>query len=361
MTQDGTFVLHFDINKTLYMRDTAGGKSTEDIVSEIIASSVYGEVDSHMKWVAVSVGPTPIPPDSKNLIDFKAYIDDVLFPYPKMEDGVTKEQQREKNQFVKDKRKVGLSTFTDAGKPGEQYRSYYHSLLSALAKPGIAGGYRVIVNSFFRLLVHLDNIKADFRIVFRTFGTDLEEIGEAMNEFCDGKHPDFPGIYMPQLRLNLPNDAGAFFRDGERQILVIGTLEKPKSMSVGAAFYESLNLPIIDNYKAMYTCIMDRLSTRYVAAYTDYYDWWAANNEASHAGKLLIVDPETLYPRHILFDDNINTHSMSEDRNIVDVRNIDGQHILIKDALRFIVQVDSLEAIRDSEYFIKELENALNR
>ncbi|KNC74976.1 hypothetical protein SARC_12489, partial [Sphaeroforma arctica JP610] len=235
-TMDFTLVLHVDINRTLLMSDKAGRKTTEDIISETVASCVYGRVDANGIWVAVSHEPFSTPPDEESLVDFKHYIDSIRFPYPPLSESVNKEEQREKNYAVKERRKAALKTFTSPGFPGEQYRDTYSRLLDTLRVQGRPGEYRTIVNSFFHLLVRLESTNVRYRLIFRTFGTDLDEVAVAMNEFCDGLNPDFPEVNLPHLKLHLPRDAGAFFRDGTNQYLVLGTLQKPVTMATGASF-----------------------------------------------------------------------------------------------------------------------------
>lgn len=49
------------------------------------------------------------------------------------------------------------------------------------------GSYHYIIPAFFDCIVELVARQVPFSIVFRTFGTDLGDIIEAFNEFCDGK------------------------------------------------------------------------------------------------------------------------------------------------------------------------------
>lgn len=53
-------------------------------------------------------------------------------------------------------------------------------------------GYYHIIPSFFKLVsyFHVNNI--DFRIIFRTFGCDIEKVKNEFNLYCEGKHPLFP-------------------------------------------------------------------------------------------------------------------------------------------------------------------------
>jgi hypothetical protein len=54
-------------------------------------------------------------------------------------------------------------------------------------------------------------------VVFRTFGSDIQDVIEEMNMFAEGRHPSYPGVYMDgrdgitDLRMS-PETSGAFIR-----------------------------------------------------------------------------------------------------------------------------------------------------
>ena len=54
-------------------------------------------------------------------------------------------------------------------------------------------GYYHLVPSFFKMLIHLKKQKQEFSVVFRTFGSDLENVVLEFNKFCQGEHPCFNG------------------------------------------------------------------------------------------------------------------------------------------------------------------------
>ena len=54
-----------------------------------------------------------------------------------------------------------------------------------------SGSYHIIP-SFFKLASYLHQLKIDFRIIFRTYGTDIDRVAEEYNLYCEGKHPVFP-------------------------------------------------------------------------------------------------------------------------------------------------------------------------
>ena len=61
-----------------------------------------------------------------------------------------------------------------------------------LLKPLFADGFVHILPSFFRLVTTLNDRGEDFRIVFRTFGVDIDRVCSEYNLFCEGNHPLSP-------------------------------------------------------------------------------------------------------------------------------------------------------------------------
>ena len=53
------------------------------------------------------------------------------------------------------------------------------------------GSYHIIP-SFFKLISYLHSEKINFRLIFRTFGVDIEKVAFEFNLYCEGKHPLFP-------------------------------------------------------------------------------------------------------------------------------------------------------------------------
>lgn len=57
-----------------------------------------------------------------------------------------------------------------------------------------------------------------FTLVFRTFGSDIQDVIEEINMFAEGQHPSYPGVYMDgrdgitDIRLAAPTSTGAFIR-----------------------------------------------------------------------------------------------------------------------------------------------------
>ena len=58
----------------------------------------------------------------------------------------------------------------------------------------------------------------DFTLVFRTFGTDIEEVVDEISMFAMGQHPDYPNVRMDgshgrtDLRMSIPSSSACFVR-----------------------------------------------------------------------------------------------------------------------------------------------------
>lgn len=58
----------------------------------------------------------------------------------------------------------------------------------------------------------------DFTLVFRTFGTDIEEVVDEISMFATGQHPDYPNVRMggsdgrTDLRMSIPGSSACFVR-----------------------------------------------------------------------------------------------------------------------------------------------------
>lgn len=90
----------------------------------------------------------------------------------------------------------------------------------ALLQPLFADGFVHILPSFFKLVTTLTERGGDFRVVFRTFGVDIDRVCCEYNLFCEGGHPlSPPGLRMDgsggsvDRRVRLP-DCGCTLQRG---------------------------------------------------------------------------------------------------------------------------------------------------
>lgn len=98
-----------------------------------------------------------------------------------------------------------------------------------------------IVPAFYRMLIYLRKERRSFKILFRTFGTDLEKITWEFNSFCEGSHPCFNGSNntpfikfngtdgTQDFRITKPEQQGLYYRfsnDIQDSKLVTGTFTR---------------------------------------------------------------------------------------------------------------------------------------
>ena len=241
-------VLVFDINKTILMDDKAGGKTSREVLNEILSDLAWGEEvlvenlqqrsnDGDTKWIPRSDLPlSPTPPKTQNknpnLMNYADYI------HKKYPDNLQMKGDKKALQTRKKLRDSLKGSFTNPGQPGdsEPYlhaleklqnglllstyikNGYTQSLNSILSESGLLkekiksknentnnsdeslidlSGLQVrLLPAFFCLLQQLANEKWSFSLQLRTFGTDLEDVLKEFNAFCLGRHPYYPGYSL---------------------------------------------------------------------------------------------------------------------------------------------------------------------
>ena len=108
-------------------------------------------------------------------------------------------------------------------------------------KEVFSNGFYHIVPSFFKTLIYLKKMKRDFAVVFRTFGSDLDNLIWEYNKFCTGEHPCFNGKNetplikfdgskgIRDMRIVEKVQKGLYYRSGEdisESQLILGTLNR---------------------------------------------------------------------------------------------------------------------------------------
>ncbi len=135
--------------------------------------------------------------------------------------------------------------YTESGCIGERFRPYFDILQETLridkaqspvpvplgpdtrdVDEPFHSGYYHILPSFFKMIEYLVSESTEFRILFRTFGTDIANVAREFNLFCEGRHPyhrsSLPHkldgsdpLYRRDLRLHLPQASGCLRRTGD--------------------------------------------------------------------------------------------------------------------------------------------------
>lgn len=175
---------------------------------------------------------------------------------------------------------------------------------------------RLLFPSFIHCLNTLEQLNIKATIVLRTFGHDLTAVTQAVER------------QLPKAK----------FVSGQ--------------MSKGKLLFEQ------HSYRSP-SAIRSTLNSHRWVAIQDDWAWWIANKLHRHCGKPLFVDLKDSRTHAIFFDDNIKTDPSSK-TNIVCAHNLKGEEITATCLeSRQLISVDTLEAIRDPNYFLKQIESSL--
>eukprot|EP00127_Corallochytrium_limacisporum_P005564 Clim_evm81s207 gene=Clim_evmTU81s207 len=371
MSTTAKLVLHLDVNKTIVMSDPAGGKTVETVCQELLAETCWGMVVSNgnavQKWEAVSSFPNQKPTGASEYADpikigsictYKMWIDS-QYPYPKYSSTQEKTMLMAGVKDAKQKRTALVTKFTSEGEPGDRYRPYFRRLMDSLTyKDGEEQRNFYVIEPFLHLLRYLDNTGVDYSVVLRTFGEDLPHVIRDLNVFGNGLHGRFKGVSLQKFReIDMVQDVGIFFRDGVDKygtVLIWGTLERNPDLDDGREFYQSQHgdKTMHDSFSGILKSINKHCDSKFCVGIQDYYDWWSANNEASGAGKLFIIDPSDTGRHHLFLDDNIRPDE--PEKSIVDIRHVDGHSIALDNVLnKYAIKIDPYEALVNDNYFIR--------
>lgn len=211
-------------------------------------------------------------------------------------------------------------------------------------------GCRGLIPAFFRFVedqLQDPERKDKFAIVFRTFGTDIPDIGKEWNMYCSGSHPyeqppaalgrlDGTGPSGLDLRLHMPASTAMIHRSGfSGDDLAVATVSGGEDGKGASEAPEPAMCYQLIGYRALDGWIRSRIESGHrCLAVRDCYRFWNDHGERSGAGKVVLVDarhwaaagagegaaggsaakPLELHP--VFFDDNI----LRRRAKIVDVR-----------------------------------------
>jgi hypothetical protein len=282
-------MLHFDINKTLIATDRAGGKSIENVLNGALASKYK------YRWDTTIAEP----------ISYEIYIREILLPGP------------EHDLELKERRKVYLTHFVDYLK--EQNHLLYPEVENiykiALEKLKNTGN---VFPSFYQLLKRLDQEKISYTLFLRSFGSEVFEIAEEINEGCGN-------IFM---------NSGSFI---EGKLVVADEIVGNDAPEIYEVLNRSSHMAIQDDWK-----------------------YWITGETANSFGKPFIIDQNDPSILGIFFDDNIDL-SNTEKNIIAPIDVSTGLLIPIEELAKRnqVVCVDTLNAILDDNYFVELVNQAL--
>lgn len=361
-------VLHFDVNRTVIMLDSATGKGVDEIVSGVVACGAWG---GGRPWELRH----PCPSATRPAPDLVSYVEHLEKEHPGRE-GIP-----ERVRLV--------ACFTEPGQPGARLRGDWERLSDLLRIPasvrgtpaaaacGLTGESLLLLPSFFEMVLELRRRRRSFTIVFRTFGTDLVAVSQEWNAFCEGRHPMYPAAPRfdgsdggGDYRVNLAagsDTCGTFYRGADGDALAVGTIAQPKGLPPGLEFYDSMEgVRVVRDapgeVSEMWRWLHARTAAPGALALRDYYPWWAAHGRRGEAGKRLLLNVAGCHRgplagrRHEMFFDD---HIAPTNAQIVDARYrlmparvpwtpyLYGTHLC---------RAEPLESIADPEFFVRKID-----
>lgn len=294
--------LHFDVNKTVIMDDAASKQPLIFSLQSILAENTKGRVEEG-QWRA----------DCNGDLTYADYTRD----YCERRDG---------------KKLRGI--FVEEGQPGAHLRPHLEKMLGKCER------FNYFADSFVSLVKWLRANEAafDWRMYFRTFGTDLPDVIKHWNALCDE-------LEMPDRKIVDEHHVGRFSRVSRSHSVLKFQNQTLSGMT-----------EILKHFH-------DESAKRATLALREDYEFWATNGEARDSGKLLLLDPSATNIISVFFDDNAHG---KDHKNILDVRSLgsDGQFVCLPDAEardKFFVYVDPEAAILDDEYYIKKVQSFVKK
>lgn len=387
-------IINLDINKTLMFGDLCKQESLESSVLALCAESSWGKISTDGQW-SLENNSFSFKQPNPHLISYGTYLKQ-LYPKKKIIEIPDKDKRVQYNQTIKTKIGSIIDNFVLPGNPGHSLHKHFEAIMGHLTIPSNVmkdisinpnyhdifkqiykkKNYHLLLSLFF-LMIKLMQQNRDFALVFRSFGQDIKNVMIEFNEFCKGNHPVFDGKNnFPKVKFDGTEGSknfllsyeqiGVVYRSSDKIediTVVMGTLERKKGLTQN--FFSEYNedilskkIKIINGGMQVYHYFLSNFKCNVRSfALSDSYFIWFENEERSLFGKPLLLDPYDKSIHQIFFDDNIN---QSDTFSIVDCRNIiTGKQILIKDSWnKYIVQVDTLSAVIDYNYFFKCIEVA---
>lgn len=283
-------ILHFDVNRTLIFSDVAQKQTPEDIIVNGLADRL------EYLWDDSLAHP----------VNYTNYVKYHLFPNPKRSKEIKQKQKEQTTRF--------LQFLQESGHP-----LYPHAqALFDRAKRALEGQSTLVFSSFYNLLGHLKNQNISYTLVFRTFGSDIRDVAEELNEemghgFLTDFHVLSQGVFSPK---------------------------------------DSLETDLYDYVK----------NARHHIAIQDDWTWWFNHGENYQYGKPFPIDLEDSSVCSLFFDDNASINRDHPEKNIVapfDISKNVGMSPEVLIAKKRLFPVDTLEALCNENYFIEIIDGII--
>lgn len=368
-------VLHFDINETILVGDEAGGDSPEACLNKMLAKSAFVLMDNVVRECEDQQPEASrrALKNTKNIKPTKWWDGTPLQArcmsptLPANPPPLYTEFSWPPNScpYYRTSFKHKAKSFTKHD--GAPYLSLYHqlddkcSLLRNQCRN--SGGFcehsstlHHILPAFFHTLNELKRQKKSFSLVFRTFGSDLPGIADALNLFARGEHPNFPNFRDKSLILTEQQMYRGRWRREAKEDEYEYYLQRWSKDEEIVASGDAEVLEILENQA--------------VSGVQDHYDFWDKHNNSPLAGKPIwarqTVSQIGGAPHHILFDDNI--HNDPTD-SIAAVRvkrgegkysSLSGEDILAMQGIH-LVRVPTVDPLLNQNWFLDRINEAEER
>ena len=340
ITKSKKYVIHFDVNKTIILSDSAHNNTLRASLNAIFADTCcYGKIIKHNNqsiWKAEMI--TTDESKADGLMLYGAFVREQL-PY----------NDPDVYTQIRKQRRMLLDTFTDDGKDGEMFQSELDNVYQKMVN-------RYFTKSFENFIHFMQKSGKEYSIVFRTFGMDLPAVIKRFNQFCQENG------YSELMVSDKSQQCCFVYNDGEL-CLIVGNIEMEHERILNGMtkenvknmdrlkFYDDKNVKIIQGYDNVKE-YMDGISLRdgKTLCVRDDYIWWGINNEESQYGKILLLN-SMHNDVHSMFFDDCGSY-------IVNARDLDNnnqfiEYIKVKDV--HIVHVNTYEMVVDDNYFIEKM------
>mmetsp|Transcript_14196 Transcript_14196/g.21438 ORF Transcript_14196/g.21438 Transcript_14196/m.21438 type:complete len:316 (+) Transcript_14196:1-948(+) len=296
------------------------------------------------------------------------------------------------DQRIKQQRRSYVTRFIElfANKVNEMSASYmqcHRDMLSKLLTKDEHDTAVKILPAFWNCIHDLVAAQRSFSIVFRSFGTDLEDVENAFNAFCkrygyDGSRSDAPNLLLRSSHIGVINcdvDNGKSVIFGVKKRNPIDREKQTKNMEL-KDFYkldrmkwyqeqqahgDENGIRILSHEPKVYEYLKQQSLQQKTMMLSDDYVWWAMHGQQSNGGKMCILNDEDTDIHQIFFDDNLKF----DKSEIVDVRklNIKDGTECVSDTQwhelqrKHLLKVEPLHVILNDDYFtqsIAKLEDA---
>ncbi len=146
-------ILNLDINQTLIVGDSVGGKSPEMAIIDALTDRFIDKWDERL--------PQPM--------DYNTFVKEHLYPNPNRDQSIKNLQKEALCSFLTFLKETNHRFYPEA-------QGLYDQAIASCEKKNTT-----IFTSFYRLLDHLKTNEISYTLIFRTFGTDTDVVAKELN------------------------------------------------------------------------------------------------------------------------------------------------------------------------------------